>query len=47
VSFSATADLKEIRNSINQELLNFVAAENKYLNEIASGGICDGALSFR
>lgn len=36
MSFSATADLKEIRNSINQELLNFVAAENKYLNEIAS-----------
>jgi len=36
VNFSATADLKEIRNSINQELLNFVAAENKYLNEIAS-----------
>jgi geranylgeranyl diphosphate synthase type I len=36
VSFSATADLKEIRNSINQELLHFVAAENKYLNEIAS-----------
>jgi geranylgeranyl diphosphate synthase type I len=36
VNFSATADLKEIRNSINQELLNFVAAENKYLNEIGS-----------
>ena len=36
MSFSASADLKEIRNSINQELLNFVAAENKYLNEIAS-----------
>ena len=36
MNFSATADLKEIRNSINQELLNFVAAENKYLNEIGS-----------
>jgi geranylgeranyl diphosphate synthase type I len=36
VNFSATADLKEIRNSINQELLNFVAGENKYLNEIGS-----------
>ena len=36
VSFSATNDLKEIRNLVNQELLNFVAVENKYLNEIAS-----------
>ena len=36
MNFSATSDLKEIRNSINQELLNFVSAENKYLNEIAS-----------
>ena len=36
MNFSATADLKEIRNSINQELLNFVAGENKYLNEIGS-----------
>jgi len=36
VNFSATTDLKEIRNSINQELLNFVAGENKYLNEIGS-----------
>ena len=36
MNFSATADLKEIRNLVNQELLNFVAAENKYLNEIGS-----------
>jgi geranylgeranyl diphosphate synthase type I len=36
VSFSATSDLKEIRNLVNQELSNFVSAENKYLNEIAS-----------
>lgn len=36
MSFSATNDLKEIRSLVNQELLNFVAVENKYLNEIAS-----------
>jgi len=36
VNFSATSDLKEIRDLVNEELLNFVAAENKYLNEIAS-----------
>ena len=36
MSFSPTNDLKEIRNLVNQELLNFVAVENKYLNEIAS-----------
>jgi geranylgeranyl diphosphate synthase type I len=36
VNFSATSDLKEIRNLVNHELLNFVANENKYLNEIAS-----------
>ena len=34
MNFSPTADLKEIRNSVNQELLNFIAAENKYLEEI-------------
>lgn len=36
MNFSATSDLKEIRNLVNQELLNFVANENKYLNEIGS-----------
>ena len=36
MNFSATTDLKEIRSSINQELLNFVAGEKKNLNEIGS-----------
>ena len=36
MNFSATSDLKEIRSAVNQELLNFVATENKYLNEIGS-----------
>ncbi len=36
MNFSATSDLKEIRSAVNQELLNFVAIENKYLNEIGS-----------
>lgn len=36
MNFSATSDLKEIRNLVNQELASFVTAESKYLNEIGS-----------